>query len=165
MRRHPPARKSYRHEVWRLDPPIRMLQLWASLAFGGQATTCDRCLTRDKRSELTLDPGPYNLCNRRDAMKHMQTGLLLGSAPFRRQNSRQAISDLAMVDHAKIRFLQPRSGFSESKPLPFVSPRTSPLGRHPCVTLQTRLLASSQKHCNLLGPQNTPRRERGGILF
>jgi len=91
MRRHPPARKSYRHEVWRLDPPIRMLQLWASLAFGGQATTCDRCLTRDKRSEFTLDPGPYNLCNRRDTMKHMQTGLLLGSAPFRRQNSRQAI--------------------------------------------------------------------------
>ena len=45
MRRHPPGRESHRHEAWRLDPPVRVLQLWPSLACGGQTTTGDGCLS------------------------------------------------------------------------------------------------------------------------
>ena len=33
------------HAVWRLDPPVRVFQLWLSLACGGQAATRDGCLS------------------------------------------------------------------------------------------------------------------------
>jgi hypothetical protein len=41
MRRPPLGRESHRHAHWRLDPPVRVLQLWPSMAFGGSATTSD----------------------------------------------------------------------------------------------------------------------------
>ena len=45
MRRYPSGRESYRHAVWRRDPPVRVFQLWPSLACGRQAATSDGCLS------------------------------------------------------------------------------------------------------------------------
>jgi hypothetical protein len=45
MRRHPSGAERAIDMQWRLDPPVRVLQLWPSLACGGQAMTGDGCLS------------------------------------------------------------------------------------------------------------------------